>query len=36
MFNFNVQVGTLDTLVALAEDLGKLDVFVERYIAYEL
>lgn len=26
------QVGTLDTLVGLSDDLGKLDGFVERYI----
>lgn len=25
------QVGTLDTLVGLSDDLGKLDGFVERY-----
>lgn len=27
---FNCQVGTLDQLVGLSDDLGKLDVFVEQ------
>ena len=27
---FNWQVGTLDQLVGLSDDLGKLDVFVEQ------
>lgn len=28
-----LQVGTLDTLVGLSDDLGKLDAFVERQVA---
>lgn len=26
------QVGTLDVLVGLSDDLGKLDAFIERYV----
>ena len=29
---FSFQVGTLDTLVGLSDDLGKLDTFVEGYV----
>lgn len=31
-YTFIEQVGTLDTLVGLSDDLGKLDAFVERCV----
>ena len=31
-----LKVGTLDTLVGLSDDLGKLDTFVERLVTLEL
>ena len=29
-FDFNLQVGTLDVLVGLSDELGKVDTYCER------
>ena len=34
MYTLSIQVGTLDVLVGLSDDLGKLDTFCEGYVLH--